>query len=134
MQIYINKLLYTGDKMIDITALGLAICLATVEIDCDKVSYEFNDQLRKKDINGQALHYPKSNKQKIIINSKYKNKERITTNILIHELAHVLVTQQGGSHKHNAGHKLVFKNACKQLLETLDNDLRDICRTAKDWG
>ena len=120
--------------MLDIAALGLSLCLATGEIDCNKVSYEFNDQLRKKEINGQALHYPKSNKQKIIINSRYTNNERITTHILIHELAHVLVTQQGGSHKHNSGHKVVFKNACKQLLENLDNDLRDICRKEKDWG
>ena len=120
--------------MVDIATLGLTLCLAAGNIECDNISYEFDSQLRKDGVNGITLLYTKSQRQVIKVSSEYKKDKYVTTAILIHELAHVKVTQDGHSHDVNRRHLQVYKNTCKQILNNLKSTNNKICRTKVNWG
>lgn len=114
--------------MIDIATLGLTLCLATGEMDCNNISYEYDSQLKKDGINGITLYYTKSERNVIKISSQYKNNEYATTMILIHELAHAKTTLDGHDHKVNQRHLTEFKENCKLLAESLDYKPNRLCK------
>ena len=120
--------------MIDIAALGLSLCLAAGNIDCDKVSFEYDKQLKSDEVNGVTLLYTKSQHQVIKVSSEFKNNERITTNILIHELAHALVQQQGHSINHNFRHLKVYRETCKELIESLEHTDYKTCKKTVNYN
>ena len=116
--------------MIDIATLGLTLCLAAGNIDCDNVTYSYDDDLKSQGVNGITLYYTKSVKWEIKISSEFKNEEYNTKSIIVHELAHVLVTQRGGSHEDNYNHRHIFKETCAELKDGFEGSINArTCRT-----
>lgn len=120
--------------MIDIATLGLTLCLATGEMDCDNIKYEYDSQLRKDGINGITLFYTKSERQVIKISTEYKNNEYATTMILIHELAHAKTTLDGHSHTKNQRHLKEFRDNCKLLAEKLEYSPNRLCKKSARYN
>jgi len=120
--------------MLDIAAIGLALCLNTGVINCDEINYEYDSSMKRDGVNGVTLLYKNSGKQLIRVSSQYKNNEHVLKNILVHELAHAHAQQQGKSLNHNRRHLKVFKDACKTLTTNLKTTDRNICKKEANYG
>lgn len=120
--------------MIDIAALGLALCLNTGVMDCDSITYEYDATMKRQRVNGITLLYKSSGRQVIKITTEYKNDKEVLSNILIHELAHAHGQQQGGSIKSNHRHGRVFSDACKTLTTNLETTDIRVCRKEANFG
>jgi len=116
--------------MIDIATLGLTLCLAAGNIEYDKVTYSYDNDLKSQGVNGITLYYTKSVKWEIKISSEFKIDEYSTRSIVVHELAHVLVTQRGGAHEDNYNHRHIFKETCAELKKDFKGSINSrTCRT-----